>query len=56
MSDRWRANNFRQQARGYCLALNRYLLHGVLPVELLADAALCLETAAAISQEGVVLS
>lgn len=49
MTDLWRAANFRMQARGYCLALNRYLLAGVLPVELLADVSLCLEAAAEIA-------
>lgn len=53
MSDRWRSSNFRRQALGYCLAINRYLLGGVLPVELLDDAALCLEAAAEIAEAEV---
>lgn len=48
MTDLWRAANFRMQALGYCLALNRYLLAGVLPVELLDDVSLCLQAAAEI--------
>jgi len=46
-----RADRLRAQARVFCLALSRYLARGVLPLELLDDAAICVAAAAEIEPD-----